>query len=112
MFKLERNERKRFERKAQKLLRYINKTGELPELDELSKRYLYFCVEEQYVDGIVAQKMVSGRIVFELSSGRITLTKKGLNFCWKPIPWEAGANIVLAVLTAASVVVAIVQTLR
>lgn len=90
MFKLERNERKRFERKAQKLLRYINKTGELPELDELSKRYLYFCVEEQYVDGIVAQKwfLVGSSLSYLLAESR--LQKRVLIFAGSPFRGRLG----------------------
>lgn len=109
---VEKNERKNFERKMKEILKHINKSGELPKLDDYSKRCLFHCVEMKYVDGIAAQKMISGRIVFDISSDRLTLTKAGLDFCWKPIPWESGANIALAFVTAVSVVVAIVQTIR
>jgi hypothetical protein len=103
-----RNERKEFEKKMKQILKHINETGELPELDDFSKRCLYHCVEEKhFIDGIHGQKMISGRIVFDISSDRLALNKAGLDFCWKPIPWEFGANVFLAVVTAISVLVAI-----
>lgn len=112
MFTLLRNDRKRFERKMKQILKFINKTGNLPALDDYSKRCLYHCAEEaKYIDGLVAEKMATGRIVFEVASDHLTLTKDGLNFLWKPIPWESGINILLAIVTIISVIIAIAQSI-
>lgn len=107
------NGRKQFDRKSKKILRYINKTGKLPEMDDCSKRCLYHCVEEaRYIDGLAVQKMITGRITVEIASDQLTLTKAGLDFLWKPIPWEAWINVLLALVTLISVIVAIIQTIH
>lgn len=111
---MQKNKRKQFERNVKKILKYIDSTGELPNpIDEETAEYLYYCISEKnYVTGVVAQRMIAQNVVFDLSRDRLFLTKEGLDFIWKPIPWEFGANILLAVITAISVVVAIVQSLN
>jgi|GEM_PF-3032359 len=105
-----RNERKRFERNEKRLLKYILKTGELPDMTDYDKECLYHCIaEKHYINGIVAIRMISGRIVFEVAHDRLTLTKEALDFCWKPIPWEFPLNILLTVATVISVIVAILK---
>ena len=107
------NGRKAFERGMKRVLKHIHRTGTLPELNDESKEWLYHCAAEQdYIRGLVAQRMISGRIVFEQSAPRLSLTKQGLNFCWKPIPWESGMNIALGLVTFVSVTLNIVQALR
>lgn len=105
-----RNERKRFERHCKKMLKHIVKTGALPDLDDYSKECLYHCVHEKdYVTGLVAARMASGRVVFEQSRDHLILTKAGLDFCWKPIPWEFPINILLVIATIISTTAAVVQ---
>lgn len=105
-----RNERKRFERHCKKMLKHIVKTGALPYLDDYSKECLYHCVHEKdYVTGLVATRMASGRVVFEQSRDHLILTKSGLDFCWKPIPWEFPINILLVIATIISTTAAVVQ---
>ncbi len=107
------NERKRFERKMKKVLKYIQRTGDLPdELDDYTKECLFHCIaEKHYVTGVVALRMAAGNIVFEISEKGPVLTKEGLDFCWKPIPWEAGVNIALSIITAVSIILNIVQAI-
>lgn len=106
------NERKRFERDMKHILRYIHKNGLLPELDDRGLECLYHCTAEKgYILGLKASRVASGKPVFDITSDHLKLTKAGLDFCWKPIPWEMGINIILGLITILSTTIAIIQWL-
>jgi hypothetical protein len=91
-------------------MKHVNKTGKLPVLDDYSRECVYHCtVEKKYIMGADGFRSASGKAFIDIS-GNVFLSKAGMDFCWKPIPWEMNANIALAIITAASIVIAVVKS--
>ena len=106
MFFHQKNSRMLLERDMRFILRYISIHEDLPPLDDKTTYALKACYDAKYVEGVHADVMASGRIVFEVVYPKVNLA--GLRFAYPYKDWKFILPTSIAFAEFAEIVIQII----